>query len=479
MRDSSPPSPENQPSLVILGAHHSAGLSKLAAHGSGSAASTCGKPPAFRPAQAPCSPPRRLEGSAFQPARRGLFRTQIFRKGKAFPQDKRRSRKSSLPDSSVIWTSLRHGVPQRRTLASAGVTTVARALLLAQVAGIIFLLACGVQGPPQPPRVEVPGRVTDLTVDQVGRRLEIRFTLPHLAVDGERLTKPLEIEILRAHLPSGSQASKSPSMVLWTRLQPSQWAHYSNEGKLVYPAPLSEEEYKSWQGEDSLIAARTLTRGLRHHALESEISNLVRLRVLEVSSPVERMESTVTEKAIELRWQPPGKTLEGLGVKYLAGYRVYRSTTGKAGSFQLLAESTEPRYSDQDFELGHNYSYEVRALFKEGGTTAESEASQPYEVIARDTFPPARPTGLTALYTSGAVELVWTANSEKDLAGYYVYRGENGEKPKKLNIKLLQTPILRDASVEPGHTYSYQVTAVDLSNNESPPSGEVEVETRD
>jgi hypothetical protein len=357
------------------------------------------------------------------------------------------------------------------------VTTVARALLLAQVVGIVFLLACGVQGPPQPPRLEVPVRVTDVTVNQVGRQLEIRFTLPQLAVDGERLTKPLEIEILRAHLPSGSQPSKSPSMVLWARLQPSQWARYSSEGKLIYPGPLSQDEYKNWQGEDSLIAVRTLTRGFRHRALESEISNLVRLRVLDVSSPVEQVEREVREKAIELRWQPPGKTLEGLAVKYLGGYRVYRSTTGKPGSFQLLAESAEPRYSDQDFEFGHSYFYEVRALFKEAGTTAESEASQPYEVIARDVFPPARPTGLSALYTSGAVELVWTANSEKDLAGYYVYRHENGEKPKKLNKELLQTPILRDASVEHGHTYIYQVTAVDLSNNESPPSEEVKVET--
>ena len=367
---------------------------------------------------------------------------------------------------------------QTWTPAFAGVTTVARALLLAQAVVIAFLLACGVQGPPQPPRVEVPERVTDLTVDQVGRRLEIRFTLPQLAVDGERLTKPLEIEILRAHLASGSQPSKSPSLVLWTQLQPSQWARYTNDGNLIYPAPLSEEEYKNWQGEDSLIAVRTLTRGFHHRALESAISKLVRLRVLDVSSPVDQMESEVTEKAIELRWQPAGKTLEGLAVKSLGGYRVYRSATGKPGSFQLLAESTEPRYSDQDFEFGHSYSYEVRALFKEGGTIAESEASQPYEVIARDVFPPARPTGLTALYTSGAVELVWTANSEKDLAGYYVYRRENGEKPKKLNEELLQTSILRDASVEPGQTYFYQVTAVDLSKNESQPSEEVEVETR-
>jgi len=81
------------------------------------------------------------------------------------------------------------------------------------------------------------------------------------------------------------------------------------------------------------------------------------------------------------------------------------------------------------------------------------------------------------LYTAGAVELVWAANTEKDLAGYYVYRRENGEETKKLKKDLLRTPLLRDASVQPGHTYFYQVTAVDLSNNESQPSEEVEVET--
>jgi hypothetical protein len=189
------------------------------------------------------------------------------------------------------------------------------------------------------------------------------------------------------------------------------------------------------------------------------------------------MGSKTTEKAIKLSWQPATKTLEGFEVKYLAGYRVYRSATGKPGSFQLVGESKEPSYLDRDFEFGHPYSYEVRALFKEGGTIAESESSQPYEVIPRDTFPPARPTELTALYTSGAVELVWTANTEKDLAGYYVYRRENGEQPSKLNKDLLRTPILRDTSVKPGHTYFYRVTAVDLSNNESQPCEEVEAET--
>jgi hypothetical protein len=292
------------------------------------------------------------------------------------------------------------------------------------------------------------------------------------------LTKPLEIEILRAHLPPGSPPTKSPPLAVWTSLQPEQWTRYTNDRRFIYPARLSEDEFKNWQAEDSLIAIRTLTRGFRHHPVESEISNLVRLRLLDVSGPVDHVEPKTTENAIELSWLPPAKTLDGLPVSYLAGYRVYRSSTGKPGSFQLLGESKEPPYLDRDFEFGRAYSYAVRALFKEGATIAESEASQPSEVIPRDTFPPAPPTGLTALYTAAAVELVWTANAEKDLAGYYVYRRENGEQPKKLNKELLRTPIFRDVSVQPGHTYFYQVTAVDLSNNESQPSEEVAVETR-
>jgi hypothetical protein len=346
-------------------------------------------------------------------------------------------------------------------------------------AGMVFLLSCGVQGPPQPPRVEVPERVTDLSVLQVGRTLEFRFALPQQAVDGERLTRPLEIEILRAPLPAGAPLPKSPPLALWTHLQSDQWKGYANEGRVIYPARLSEGEFKAWQAEDSLLAIRTLTRGFRHRPVESEISSLVRVRLLDVSVPVEHLQSKPAEKAIELSWQGPAKTLEGLEVKYLAGYRVYRSLTGKPGSFQLLGESKEPGYLDTDFEFGRAYFYEVRVLFKEGEAIAESEASQPYEVIPRDIYPPARPSGLTALYTVGAVELVWTANSERDLAGYYVYRHEKGEQPGRLNKESLRTPILRDASVQPGHLYFYQVTAVDLSNNESQPSEEVAVETKD
>ena len=56
-------------------------------------------------------PPRRLEGSAFQPARRRFFRTHALRKGEAFPHIRRRSRRPSPTRPRVIWTSQQRGVP--------------------------------------------------------------------------------------------------------------------------------------------------------------------------------------------------------------------------------------------------------------------------------------------------------------------------------------------------------------------------------
>ena len=74
---------------------------------------------------------------------------------------------------------------------------------LAVLAGICLLAGCGAQNPPQPPHLERPERISDLKVAQVGHRLELIFTPPVRAVDGQRLTKPLEIEIYRTQTPPG------------------------------------------------------------------------------------------------------------------------------------------------------------------------------------------------------------------------------------------------------------------------------------
>ena len=109
----------------------------------------------------------------------------------------------------------------------------------------------------------------------------------------------------------------------------------------------------------------------------------------------------------------------------------------------------------------------MRARFGDGEYVSTSEDSSPVSITPTDVFPPRSPTGLDGLYSSQAVELIWEANAEVDLAGYHVYRREGSEAYRRLTSELLPTPIYRDTTIEQGRSYSYRVTALDLKQNES------------
>ena len=100
------------------------------------------------------------------------------------------------------------------------------------------------------------------------------------------------------------------------------------------------------------------------------------------------------------------------------------------------------------------------------------------QITPTDVFPPRSPTGLDGLYSSRAIELIWEANAEVDLAGYHVYRREGSEAYRRLTSELLPTPIYRDTTILQGLRYSYRVTALDLKQNESSDSDVFVVEAQ-
>ena len=106
----------------------------------------------------------------------------------------------------------------------------------------------------------------------------------------------------------------------------------------------------------------------------------------------------------------------------------------------------------------------------------EGEDSAPVEIFTRDIFPPATPTGLQAVFSGDPrqnfIDLTWIPNTENDLAGYIVFRHQSGSEPARINKELVKTPAFRDGSVQPGQTYFYSISAVDLRGNESPHSSE-------
>ncbi len=86
----------------------------------------------------------------------------------------------------------------------------------------------------------------------------------------------------------------------------------------------------------------------------------------------------------------------------------------------------------------------------------EGDDSNRVQVIAHDIFPPAIPEGLQAVYSGEGqkpfIDLIWAPVASADLAGYNIYRSEDGSAPIKLNPQLVKTPSYRDTAVTPGKT---------------------------
>lgn len=334
-------------------------------------------------------------------------------------------------------------------------------------------------GPPRPPRIEQPERISDLAIAQKGPAFELTFTRPVNTADGERLTKPLEIKIFRTITKPGEKLTATPAgSDTWVTLAAHDLDQFAQGEKIIYLARFSDTEFAQLEGASFTFAVRGLTHGFRKHVLESEPSNIVRATLLDISGPVENLQIKTTEKALVLGWTPPSSSLSGRALTTFSGYRVYWSQTGKPASFERRGETAVPTFSVSSFAFDQHYFYKVRAVFKQGDQVAESEDSTIVPITPHDTFPPAPPANVSALFSADVVELVWTANREPDLAGYNIYRREKDGVPQKINAELLRTPTFEDRSVRMGYQYFYSVTSVDLARNESSPSTEAEVETR-
>lgn len=351
-----------------------------------------------------------------------------------------------------------------------------RTILIA--ASVLLIAACGVQAPPEPPRIEIPVQIKDLAVSQVGATLQITFTMPTLAADGELLSKPVQIDIFRNISPAGAQSAPPDlSRKPWISLTSKQLPTYVHGGKISYPLQLSPQEVKHQVGSTFTFLTVALTHGFRGRPRKSAPSNVAQATLLDVALPVSNLTVKATQDALVLTWDTPAETLTGVPPAHISGYRVYRSDTDKPNSFRLLGDVSSSQFEDKSFQFGRQYHFSVSAVTSIGKQTAESEPSEPVSIIPRDVFPPPVPTGLTAVNTAGAVDLLWNASSGKDLAGYNVYRAAGGGPFERINKDLAPTPVFHDPSVSPAQAYQYAVTAVDLAGNESEKSKPASVTT--
>lgn len=352
-----------------------------------------------------------------------------------------------------------------------------------QVIGIILVLAfaagCGTPGAPLPPSLELPRTVTDLTATRKGNKVMLAWTVPSQTTDGQNIRAsrlgPAQVcrALARYPMPYCTQLAGQVPPEKIPVAKPGQ-----KPNTLTFVDTLTAVE----QQRPTAFAAYAVSM-LNWRARTAGLSNQVLVPLAPVIAAPSVPDAQVAADGVLLQWTGAAHepATPDLGHVYRVYRRVERSNTaGLVGEVQLRTDAPET-FTDHSFEWEKTYYYHVTPLTivtQNGQKIAEVEGddSPEVKVFAHDIFPPAEPTGLQAVFSGVGqkpfVDLSWAPSTDPELAGYNVYRHEQGQPPAKISGELVKTPSFRDANVEFGKTYYYAVSAVDLRGNESGKSGE-------
>lgn len=302
---------------------------------------------------------------------------------------------------------------------------------------------CGYIGDPLPPALKIPVPVTDLTAIELGSKIVAQFSMPHRTMEGLELPGDSRPELF-----IGDPGPPPFDVRRWATAARIVREMSSRQGRVRYEIPVDP-----WQGKNVVIGVRVQSAKGRNGGW----SNLVTLRVEPPLEPPGDVRAAGTPSGVRITWS--GAAPE---------FRVYRRT-GDEHALALLAKTARPEYIDATAAYGKTYHYAIQAIRGQ----AESDLSPEAVIAHEDKFPPAIPSGLTVVAGVGSVELVWNENTDADLAGYRVYRADDGGPFRVVSGQ--EAPSYSDKDIRPGTRYQYAVSSVDKSKNESGRSAAVEI----
>lgn len=162
---------------------------------------------------------------------------------------------------------------------------------------------------------------------------------------------------------------------------------------------------------------------------------------------------------VKLRWNPV-KTPD------TAGYKVYVNGA-EAGWSREVQAGQRAAYTAAGLTNGTAYQFAVTAVDLAGN---ESVISKAVSATPIDRIAPAAPQGLAAASGDRSVALSWTANSEKDLAGYKLYSSADGGQVWDAGVHVGTETSYTVDKLENGKAYTFALAAFDTSDNLSPKS---------
>jgi predicted small lipoprotein YifL len=453
-----------------------------------------------------------------------------------------RSRKLQSARSHFFYTLLEAwgclrcaGARQRKLFAAVSAVSAVSALL-----ALTATLACGKKGPPLPPLLKVPVAPPDLVASRRGDIVDLQFTVPSTNTDGTRPANVERLEIYAMTTASAAtpvtltdaqivkygtridevdvKAPRDPNLTAdpddpaeeveppegdgldqgavarveealgddaleLMKLPRDPLAPKPKDGGGAPPGPLlgpaSEPPSRSY------AVVGVSTRGKR-----GPVSKRVAVPLAAPPAAPAAPKIAYTEREITVTWPTvvaaadPASTETVLPSHPLGAapppteYNVYDATDPQSLVKLTTTPLTDAKYSDNRITWGAKRCYTVRATVRIGSATIESDAGPPECKTFVDTFAPAAPSGLAAIASANAINLIWEPNPESDLAGYIVLRGtphEGAKEPIDLE-PITPSPIAETRftdNVAAGIAHVYAVKAVDRAGNASAASAPV------
>jgi predicted small lipoprotein YifL len=401
-------------------------------------------------------------------------------------------------------------------------------------AAVLALGACGKKGPPLPPLVKLPAPPADFAAERRGDTVDLLFTVPAANTDNTRPANLSRVDIYAITsaepLPPPQIVKRGARVATVTVKAPR-----DPDNTIEEDEPAADMEPTEGEGlaqgaiarlEEQLDAAAlapaappkaskrgappthtgralvpapstAMTRayvavGVSSRDHRGPFSKVVPVPLIPPPPAPGRPTVTYDEKAIRVAWEPVAAQLpvqdapaDGelpstplVGDQPAIRYHVYDSDPRSLPVRLTKTPVADAHFADDRIVWGENRCYQVRTVETLHGLSVESEGETPSCVKLEDTFPPAPPANLQSSPLEGAVNLIWDANTEKDLAGYIVLRGVSADALKPITDMPVQVTTFLD-QVKPGVRYFYAVQAVDKAGNASAPSSPVEEAARD
>jgi hypothetical protein len=362
---------------------------------------------------------------------------------------------------------------------------------IAAFAAASILTGCGMPGAPLPPSLNLPVPVTDLSAVRTGGQVALTWTMPAKTTDKVLLKGDITIRVCR-----NESASTRCSIATTLQLAPKADASFTD----TLPSQLAAGPPRVLSYFVELVNRKGRSAGL---------SNSAAILAGEAPPAVENLTAQMRKDGVLLHWASAPTESSSVAVRLVRRLLTPPAKKSNQGPLAqpaepveqtLLVESPAPadHALDNNIHFGETYEYRAQRVARVavGGSTIElaGPLSPPLRVDAINVFPPNAPKGLAAVATAGengsgpAIDLSWLPGAESNLAGYIVYRRELGA-PNDRSSSLgsesetaawqrishaqpVVGPGYHDPNVQPGHTYSYAVTAIDQDGLESARSAE-------